>query len=106
MHWYHYVAHFFGGAFLANAVPHLMAGITGRQCQTPFAKPPFRGLSSPEVNVLYGMINLALAYFLLFRVGAIDLRNWADVLPAFAGFGAMAFLCAGSFRRLRAQGQS
>lgn len=29
MRWYHYVAYFFGGAFLANAVPHFVTGITG-----------------------------------------------------------------------------
>lgn len=30
MRWYHYVAYFLGGAFLANAVPHFVAGVSGR----------------------------------------------------------------------------
>jgi hypothetical protein len=37
MRWYHYVAYFFGGAFLANALPHLGNGISGHPFQSPFA---------------------------------------------------------------------
>ncbi|WP_242393237.1 hypothetical protein [Anaeromyxobacter oryzisoli] len=29
MRWYHDLAYFFGGAFLANAVPHYVNGIPG-----------------------------------------------------------------------------
>jgi hypothetical protein len=29
MRWYHYLAYFFGGAFLANTVPHFVNGISG-----------------------------------------------------------------------------
>ena len=29
MRWYHYVSYFFGGAFLANTLPHLSNGISG-----------------------------------------------------------------------------
>jgi hypothetical protein len=38
MRWYHYVAYFFGGAFLANTMPHLGNGISGHpfQAQAPF----------------------------------------------------------------------
>ncbi len=46
MRWYHYVAYFFGGAFLANALPHLGNGISGHAFQSPFASPPGVGLSS------------------------------------------------------------
>lgn len=53
MAWLVYFAHFFGGAFLANALPHLIAGISGHPLQSPFASPPFRGLSSPTVNVAW-----------------------------------------------------
>ena len=79
MRWYHYVAYFFGGAFLANAVPHAVAGMMGRPFQSPFAKPPGQGLSSSTVNVVWGFVNLALAYGLIARVGDFDLRNLADV---------------------------
>ena len=50
------VSYFFGGAFLANAVPHLVSGMTGRPFQTPFAKPPGQGLSSSTVNVALGLL--------------------------------------------------
>src|SRR5271157_4466991 len=59
MRWYHYVAYFFGGAFLANTLPHLGNGISGHAFQSPFASPPGVGLSSSTVNVLWGLFNLA-----------------------------------------------
>jgi hypothetical protein len=103
MPWYVYFAHFFGGAFCANAVPHLIAGVSGQPLQSPFASPPFRGLSSPTVNVAWAMANVALAYLLLVRVEAFDLRSWADVGVCFIGFGTMALQCARSFDRIRRQ---
>jgi hypothetical protein len=92
--------YFFGGAFLVNALPHLLAGISGRPLQSPFASPSFRGLSSPAVNVAWGLFNLAVAYLLLLRVGEFDIRSWLHVALGFAGFSTMAFQCARSFARL------
>ena len=60
--WYHDVAYFFGGVFLANTIPHLVNGISGSPFQSPFASPPGVGLSSSTVNVLWGMFNLSVAY--------------------------------------------
>jgi hypothetical protein len=74
MVWLHDLAYFFGGAFLANAVPHYVSGVLGRSFQSPFAKPPGKGLSSSTVNVLWGFANLVLAYCLILRVGQFDLR--------------------------------
>jgi hypothetical protein len=85
MHWYYYLAYFFGGAFLANSLPHIGNGVSGRPFQSPFAKPPGQGLSSSTVNVLWGFFNLALAYLLVCRVGAFDLRNWLQVLTLGTG---------------------
>jgi hypothetical protein len=101
MMWSAYFAHFLGGAFLANSLPHLIAGLTGQSAPTPFASPPFRGLSSPPVNVSWGLANLAFAYLLLLRVGSVDPRSWADAGVIFAGFGSMAILCSRAFGRLR-----
>ena len=101
MPWTFYIAHFFGGAFLANALPHLIAGVTGQRAPTPFASPPFRGLSSPAVNVAWALVNLALAYLLLLRVGSLDLRDWRDAGTVFLGFAVMAFQCARAFGRVR-----
>jgi len=85
MHWYYYVAYFFGGAFLANALPHLGNGISGHSFHSPFAKPPGKGLSSPVVNVLWGFFNLAAGYVLVCRAGCFDLRNTLDTLVLGAG---------------------
>src|ERR1700691_1876822 len=74
MNWLHIVSYFFGGAFLANVVPHFVSGIMGKPFQTPFARPPGKGLSSSTVNVLWGFANLVVAYCLVWRVGQFDLR--------------------------------
>ena len=100
MPWYLYVAHFFGGFFLANSLPHLIRGITGRSAPTPFASPPFTGLSSPAVNVSWALANLAVAYLLLVRSGPVVLNSWADAGVFFIGFAAMALLCSRAFSRL------
>jgi hypothetical protein len=60
MQWLHYLAYFWGGAFLTNAIPHLVSGVMGRPFQSPFAKPRGEGLSSSTVNVLWGFFNLAI----------------------------------------------
>lgn len=75
MRWCHYVAYFFGGVMLANAIPHVVSGITGHRFQSPFASPPGQGLSSAVVNVLWGFFNLAIAYLLVCRVGRFELRR-------------------------------
>ena len=69
MPWHNVAAYFFGGVFLANFVPHFVAGVSGRSFHSPFASPPFRGLSSPAVNIAWGLFNLAVAYPLLLHVG-------------------------------------
>ena len=70
MSWYDYIACFFAGMFLANAVPHFVHGISGDGFPTPFAHPPGKGLSSPTVNVLWALFNLVVGY-ILFRVGKV-----------------------------------
>lgn len=80
-----YVSYFFGGLFLANSIPHWVAGLMGRPFQSPFAKPPGKGLSSSTVNVLWGLFNLAVAYVLIVQVGEFELHNWAHVGCVFVG---------------------
>jgi hypothetical protein len=99
MLWYRFVAYFFGGAFLANALPHLGKGISGQAFHSPFAKPPGKGLSSPVVNVLWGLFNLAAGYVLVCRVGCFDLRNTRHVLPLAAGILVMSVMSARIFGR-------
>jgi hypothetical protein len=83
--WLHELSWFFGGAFLTNAVPHFVSGVMGRPFQSPFAKPPGRGLSSSTVNVTWGFFNLVVAYLLLCRVGDFDLHSWDHAVAL--GFG-------------------
>lgn len=101
MTWHEVVACFFGGAFLANFVPHHVAGVSGRVFPTPFASPPFRGLSSPAVNVLWGLFNLAVAYLLLIVVGHAEQARGIQVCFAAAGFGLASVGVARSVGRLR-----
>jgi hypothetical protein len=75
MAWYVYVAYFFGGMFLVNAVPHFVAGVMGRKFPSPFASPPGKGESSPMVNVLWGAFNLVIGYLLVFHVGDFLIRD-------------------------------
>jgi hypothetical protein len=99
MHWYHFVSYFFGGAFLSNALPHLINGVSGRAFQSPFASPPGKGLSSSTVNVLWGFFNLVVAYVLVCRVGCFDLRNSLHAIVLGAGFLLMSLMAARTFGR-------
>jgi len=85
MTWLHLASYFFGGVFLANVIPHLVSGMMGRPFQTPFAKPPGKGLSSSTVNVLWGFFNAVVGYLLVVRVGDFDLRSISDVLALASG---------------------
>lgn len=99
MHWYYYLSYFFGGAFLANSLPHLFNGISGSPFQTPFAKPPGQGLSSSTINVLWGMFNLAVAYALVCRVGSFNLLDTWHALALGAGMLLMSVMSARIFGR-------
>lgn len=98
--WYHDVAYFLGGAFLANTIPHLVNGISGSPFQSPFASPPGKGLSSSTVNVLWGLFNLAVAYGLVARVGRFDLRRTRHVIALGLGALLMALMLARHFGEL------
>jgi len=100
MSWLSLLSFFFGGAFLANAVPHLVSGVTGRPFQSPFAKPPGVGLSSSTVNVLWGFVNLVIGYLLVCRVGDFEWRNWADAGALGIGALLIALFSARHFGRL------
>ena len=104
MLWFHFPAYFFAGAFFANFVPHFVSGVLGRTFPTPFASPPFRGLSSLRVNVLYGLCNLAVAYALLSRVGDFEPRSVLHAGAFGLGLAGMSLLIARSLARLQELG--
>src|SRR6185312_7754224 len=90
MKWNHGLAYFFGGAFWANTLPHLMSGVCGSSFQSPFASPPGEALSPAFVTVAWGLFNLFLGYLLVVRVGQFDARNNKHALAFGLGFVAMA----------------
>ena len=97
MTWLHLVSYFFGGIFLVNATPHFVSGIMGQPFQSPFAKPPGKGLSSSTANVLWGFFNAVAGYLLVVRVGNFDLRSISDVLALAVGALLISFLMARHF---------
>jgi hypothetical protein len=99
MRWYQYVAYFLGGAFIANALPHLINGISGHSFQSPFASPPGEGLSSAMINVLWGFFNLVVGYLLICRVGNFNLRTTVHVLCLGTGVLSMSLMLAHAFGR-------
>ena len=85
MTWLHDIWYLLGGVVLVNAIPHFVSGVMGRPFQTPFAKPPGKGLSSSTVNVLWGGFNVVVGYVLVLRVGSFDPRSTGDALALGAG---------------------
>jgi len=97
MLWYHGLACFFSGMFLANFVPHFVQGVSGDPFPTPFSKPPGKGLSSPTVNVLWALLNLVIGW-LLFRAGHVSSANLTSLLLFFAGIAVLSVMLSKSFQ--------
>jgi len=100
MTWYHYVSYFFVGAFLMNAIPRLVSGVSGKPFQTPFAKPPGIGLSSSRTNVLWAFANLLAAYALAFWVGPVDFSDVASISALGLGAFSLALAISQTFGRI------
>ena len=67
------------GAFILNAVPHSVNGVSGRSFPTPSASPPGRGLSSPLANVRWGTLNVVVRYLLVCPLRESHIRSVPDV---------------------------
>lgn len=96
MNWYEYLACFFAGAFLANAVPHFVHGISGNRFPTPFAKPPGKGLSAPLVNTAWALLNLVIGA-ILFHAGKVTTGGLAALIVFFAGIAALSLMMSVQF---------
>ncbi len=88
MHFYNYVECLFAGAFLTNAIPHFVQGISGNKFPTPFAKPHGKGLSPPILNVWWGLFNMV-AGLLLVTASHISKSNVWTVVAFFTGMAGM-----------------
>jgi hypothetical protein len=97
MQWYLYVASFFAGIFLANAIPHFVQGVSGDKFPTPFAKPPGKGLSSPTVNMVWALFNILVGYVLL-RIGQVNSDNVPSLIVFFIGFAAISIFSSINFQ--------
>jgi hypothetical protein len=102
MNWYHYLACFFAGLFLANAVPHYVYGVCGDRFPTPFSKPPGKGLSSAVVNVIWALFNMVVGY-VLFRVGKVSSGGDMALVIFFAGIAAISIQLSTHFPNKDAQ---
>lgn len=102
VNWYDYIACFFAGMVLANVVPHFVHGISGDRFPTPFAHPPGRGLSSPTVNVVWALSNLAVGY-ILFRVGNVSSGDASALGVFFAGIVAISVILSVHFAKKHAR---
>ncbi len=98
MNWHGLIICFFSGAFAANAVPHFVTGMAGDRFPTPFASPPGRGLSSPRVNVLWGLCNI-LACYALFRLGHVWNGGLVAQAAFFAGVALLSVFSSGHFAK-------
>lgn len=98
MKWYQFIEAFFAGLFLANSVPHFVKGICGDKFPTPFAKPPGQGLSSPTVNVIWGLFNIAVGY-LLFRLADIQVGCIGKIIVFFAGVAVISIMMSSHFSK-------
>jgi hypothetical protein len=81
----HGIAYLFAGAFVGNAIPHWVNGVSGRAFQTVFATPRGQGLSTSRLNVIWGATNAVVGYVLLTQVGAFDIRNPGHATIFFIG---------------------
>lgn len=90
MAWYGYLIDALCGLLLVNGVPHFVMGVSGNRFQSPFGSPPGIGESSPLSNALWGYLNLAIGFALLWFF-----RPKADgALAGWIAFGLGALLAA------------
>lgn len=81
--------YFLAGVFHVNAIPHIVKGITGQTHMTPFKR-----VSSPLLNIVWGFVNIILALFFLglgsevgglvlpWEANLVDINLWVYILGA------------------------
>jgi len=97
-----FITYFISGALVANSVPHIVNGTSGRKFpeKSPFKKTshgesPFeRVFFSPIVNVLWGVCNISIGFVVANSVGTFRVGLTADVFIFMSGFTATAVFLA------------
>jgi hypothetical protein len=79
-----YVASFFSGVLLTNAIPHFVHGISAEPFPAPFGKYLGPGLPSYVANVLWGFVCIVLGYR-LFVSGKVIGTDRLALVSFFAG---------------------
>ncbi len=95
-----FLALFFAGAFLCNAIPHLTAGLRGELFPSPFSKPRGVGPSSPLANFLWGGLNFIIGALLL-GAHPIAVGFNLDTLALFVGALALGAPLSARFGKVR-----
>ena len=81
--WATYLVCFFSGVLFTNALPHFTHGVSGEYFPAPFSFLLGRGFPEHLSNVIWGFINIVLAYN-LFIIGKIS-DNKRRKIMFFAG---------------------
>jgi hypothetical protein len=83
-----YILFFLFGLFAANGVPHFVKGMTGEKHMTPFGKP-----SSAQVNVIWGIVNFYIAFWLFTWASGYDYNLFPASLSVAGGVFVIGSLC-------------
>ena len=98
-----YLAYIIAAFCLANGLPHFFKGVCGERFQSPFAFPPGVGESSPLINVLWALVNFALATLLVGYAGFFALGLNTPTFIFVTAFCFSAVILANVFGRIRAE---
>jgi hypothetical protein len=83
-----YILFFLFGLFAANGVPHFVKGIIGEKHMTPFGKP-----SSAQINLIWGIVNFYIAFWLMTWAQGYDYSLFPASLMVALGVLVIGSLC-------------
>ena len=99
MPWHDTISLRFRGSFIANFVPHLVAGVSRQMFRTPFARKRGQMQSSPTLKVLWAVFHVAAACGLRVRLAHVDIANLHHIVVARLGDFATAWMPSRVFAR-------
>lgn len=96
-----YLAYIFAAFCLVNGIPHFIKGVCGDRFQSPFAKPPGVGESTPVTNVLWGSFNFLICFLVLNFAGLFEIGRNTETHVFVAALFVSAIILAVTFGRIR-----